>query len=211
MSVEHVEVLVEEPSTEAALRLVLPRVLGELSFEVYPCLCKNDLLARLPERLAGYAARRRNDAWFREHARIVVLVDRDGDNCKSLKARLERMATGAGLVTKSRAGKKPFSVVNRLAIEELEAWYFGDWEAVRAAYPRVSPTVSSQARYRNPDAIEGGTSEAFERVLQKAGYFDTGLRKIEAARAVAEHMVPERNRSRSFQVFSSALVTMVAA
>jgi hypothetical protein len=25
-------------------------------------------------------------------------------------------------------------VVNRLAIEELEAWYFGDWEAVRAAY-----------------------------------------------------------------------------
>jgi hypothetical protein len=36
MTVEHVELLVEEPSMEAALRLLLPRILGELSFEVYP-------------------------------------------------------------------------------------------------------------------------------------------------------------------------------
>ena len=36
MSVEHVEVLVEEPSAEAALRLLLPRILGAMSFQVYP-------------------------------------------------------------------------------------------------------------------------------------------------------------------------------
>lgn len=54
MSVEHVEILVEEPSMETALRLLLPKVIGQLSFEIYPHQCKQDLLARLPERLRGY-------------------------------------------------------------------------------------------------------------------------------------------------------------
>ena len=51
MSVEHVEVLVEEPSMEAALSLLLPRLLGDLSFAVYSHQCKEELLARLPGRL----------------------------------------------------------------------------------------------------------------------------------------------------------------
>ena len=66
-------------------------------------------------------------------------------------------------------------LVNRVVIEELEAWYFGDWEAVRSAYPRVSPTVPNQSRYRNPDSVQGGTWEAFERILKGHGYFRTGL------------------------------------
>ena len=90
-------------------------------------------------------------------------------------------------------------MVNRVAIEELEAWYFGEWEAVRGAYPRVSRTVPQQARYRDPDAIRGGTWEAFERVLQRRGYFKTGLRKLEAARQVAAHFDPDRSRSHSFE------------
>jgi hypothetical protein len=50
MSAEHIELLVEDPSTEAALRLVLPKVLGRVSFEVYPHQCKLDLLKQLPHR-----------------------------------------------------------------------------------------------------------------------------------------------------------------
>ena len=46
-------------------------------------------------------------------------------------------------------------------------------------------------------------------MLQAAGYFKTGLRKIELARTIAEHMDPERNTSRSFQAFRSALLEMV--
>jgi broad specificity phosphatase PhoE len=101
--------------------------------------------------------------------------------------------------------------VNRLVIEELEAWYFGDWEAVRKAYPKVNATIPSQGKYRSPDAIKGGTWESFERVMKAAGYFKTGLRKIEAARAVAAHMDPSRNRSRSFQVLHEALAEMATA
>ncbi|MCK6564970.1 MAG: DUF4276 family protein, partial [Dehalococcoidia bacterium] len=74
------------------------------------------------------------------------------------------------------------------------------------AYPKVDGNIPQQAKYRSADAIQGGTWEAFERVLKKAGYFQTGLRKIEAARAVATHMDPERNASPSFRTLRSALL-----
>lgn len=210
MKVEHVEVLVEEPSMEAALRLILPKLIGAMSFEVYPHQCKDELLMRLPQRLRGYSQRRKGDAWFRDHCRIVVVIDRDDDECAKLKRRVETMAKDAGLATRSSAKGGLYVVANRLAIEELEAWYFGDWEAVRAAYPRAPRTIPSQAKYRSPDAIAGGTWQAFERVLQKAGYFSGGLRKVEAARAVAIHMEPARNASRSFCAFRNVLFEMTA-
>lgn len=205
MNADHVEVLVEEPSMEAALRLLLPAMLGGISFEVYSHQCKDELLQRLPDRLRGYAR------WLPNTSRIVVVVDRDDDDCYQLKCRLERIAESAGLITRSQAAGGPYAVVNRIAIEELEAWYFGDWQAVRAAYPRVRETIPAKAPYRNPNGIAGGTWEAFERVLQRGGYFKTGLRKIEAARVIASQMAPDRNTSRSFQVLREALREMAAA
>lgn len=203
MKAEHLEIMVEEPSMEAFLRELLPRLLGdEASFEVYPYQCKDDLLNKLPARLAGYAS------WLPETWRIVVIVDRDDDTCQALKRRLDQMAADAGL--RSRLAGEAWQVVNRIAIEELEAWYFGDWEAVRAIYPRVSDSIPRVAQYRDPDAIGGGTWEAFERLLQRAGYFKNGLRKTEAARALGRQISPDRNRSRSFQIFRDALLEAVA-
>jgi hypothetical protein len=200
MNIEHVEVLVEEPSMEAALRVLLPGVLGRTSFQVYQHQCKSELLKRLPDRLRGYAA------WLPANWRILVVVDLDEDHCVRLKTRLESIASRAGLVTRTQSKGKSYAVVNRIAIEELEAWFFGDWQAVRAAYPRVAKGIPGQAHYRNPDAIAGGTWEALERVLQKAGYFGAGLRQIEAARLIAGRMDPVRNTSRSFQVLRAALL-----
>ncbi len=210
MSVDHVEVLVEEPSMEAALRLLLPRILGNLPHEVFPFQCKDELLERLPQRMQGYANRMRSDPWFRDHVRVVVVVDRDNDQCVALKQRLDRMVKDVGLVPRSPGSNSRWTVVNRLAIEELEAWYFGDWAAVRAAYPNVPATIPSRAGFRDPDAVAGGTWEAFERELQRAGYFRGGLRKIEAARAIAARMEPARNTSRSFGKLRSVLVEIAA-
>ena len=204
MAVSHVEVLVEEPSMEAALRLLLPRLLGGVSFKIHPHQCKDDLLKRLPQRLRGYSS------WLPEDWRIVVLADRDDDDCGDLKQQLERIAACAGFRTRTAAAGGSYQMVNRLAIEELEAWYFGDWEAVRAAYPRAPRNTPMKAKYRDPDAITGGTCETFERILQKARYFRSGLRKIEAARAVGQHWDPGINRSRSFKVFCDAIREMTA-
>ena len=202
MTVEHVEVLVEEPSAEAALRILLPRILYKTTFEIYGHSCKSELLQRLPDRLKGYAS------WLPSTWRIIAMVDRDDDDCRDLKRRLDAIAKKAGLTVRSGSEEPQFSVVNRIAVEELEAWYFGDWAAVRKVYPRVNATVPSQAKCRQPDAIKGGTWEAFERVLQSAGYFKTGLRKIEAARAIAKHMEPSRNTSPSFVALRAALTKM---
>ena len=190
---------------EEALRALLPKMVGALSFDVYRHQGKEDLLARLPERFRGYAA------WIPNTWRIVVVVDRDDDQCKALKLRLETIARDVGLETRSSCQGKAYTVINRLAIEELEAWYFGDWTAVRTAYPRVSESVPRQARYRASDEIKGGTWEALERILQSAGYFQGGLRKIEAAREIAAHMDPSKNKSPSFRSLRDALVELAAA
>lgn len=197
---EKLIVFVEEYSMEAALEQLLPKLLGNIEFQIFRFQCKDDLLKRTPERLKGYAS------WLPESWRILVLVDRDDDDCAVLKDDLENMAAAACLLTKTAVGHgQHFQVVNRIAIEELEAWFFGDWAAVRAAYPRVPATVPQKAGFRDPDAIAGGTWEAMERVFKKAGYFSTGLRKLELVRSVAAHMDINRNGSRSFQAFANAV------
>jgi Domain of unknown function (DUF4276) len=204
VSVEHLEILVEEPSMEAALRAFLPIVTGDVTFEVYPHQCKSELLQRLPERIRGYAP------WLPPSWRILILVDRDDDECVTLKKTLDDAVENAGLRTRSKAQGKSWQVVNRLAIEELEAWYFGDWHAVRQAYPRVPDTIPAKKKFRNPDAIRGGTWEAFERILQSSGYFRGGLRKIEAARNIGAHFQAARNTSQSFQAFCSVVAELLA-
>ena len=190
---------------EAFLRALLPRLLPQdRTFDVRVFQGKRDLLQKLESRLRAYAR------WLPDECRIVVMVDRDNDDCHALKAQLEKAAGRAGLLTRSRANARPWQLVNRVVIEELEAWYFGDWEAVRIAYPKVSSTIPNKAPYRVPDAIAGGTWEAFERILKRHGYFSTGLRKVEAARAIATHIDPKRNCSQSFGLFADAIVEATA-
>jgi hypothetical protein len=197
----HLEVLVEEESAKAALELLLPKILGgQVSFKFHDFQGKKDLLKNLPARLRAYRKS------MTAERRIVVLVDRDREDCRSLKRRLEEIARGVGFFTKSSPGPRDrFQVLNRIAVEELEAWFFGDVQAIAAAYPGVPATLDRKAKYRDPDAIRGGTWEALERILQNAGHHRAGLAKIEAARAIASRMDPNRNRSRSFRHFRDAL------
>lgn len=190
---------------EAFLRGLLPRLLpAERTFEVHAFQGKADLLGKLEARLRGYAQ------WLPEDWRLFVVVDRDDDDCRALKQRLEAAAQRSGLRTRSQAGAVPWQLVNRIAIEELEAWYFGDWDAVRAIYPRVSASVPQRQGFRDPDAIAGGTWEAFERVMQQRGYYKSGLQKIEVARSLAARVEPPRNRSASFRAFHAAVVEALA-
>jgi hypothetical protein len=189
------------PSLEMALRSLVPALAPNLSFEIYPSTGKQNLLGILPARLRGYAS------WLPADWRILIAVDRDDDNCIALKQQLDEIARTAGMTTRSEGVPQgqPFAVVNRIIVEELEAWFFGDWGAVREAYPRVNAQVPAKASFRNPDQIAGGTWEALERVLKRAGYFGGGLRKIEFAQSVAPLMDPQRNQSKSFQVFAEAV------
>jgi hypothetical protein len=196
----HIEFLVEEPSAEAALNEIVPKILGgNLTFRIHVHGGKLQLLASLESRLRGYSR------WLPADWRIVVLIDEDRADCQALKAQLEAAARAVGLPTKSRSPGS-FAVLNRIVVEELEAWFFGDVEALCAAFPRVPKSLADKSGFRDPDLVVGGTWEALERVLQRAGYYAGGLPKIEAARTISKFMDPGRNRSRSFRAFANGLI-----
>jgi Domain of unknown function (DUF4276) len=198
----HIEFLVEEPSAEVALSNLLPRILAApITFTIHPFGGKKDLLSQLPSRLKGYKR------WLPQDWRIVVLIDKNGENCVALKSRLERIARQAGFVTKSSAAmSRKFQVLTRLAIEELESWFIGDMEALTKAYPKVPLALGKKEKFRNPDEVQGGTWEQLERVLQRAGYYAGGMPKVEVARQVSSHMDPSRNSSHSFKVFRDGIL-----
>ena len=163
-----IDVLCEERSMEEALRSLLPRVLaGRATHKIISFQGKRQMLRRLSDRLRGNAYRVPH-----ENLRVVVLIDEDRDDCVVLKRQLDDAATAAGLITKGAAAPGVgFHVVNRIVVEELESWFFGDVEAVRQAYPKVPESLARKAKYRDPDAIAGGTWEALFRELKRVSYY----------------------------------------
>ena len=200
-----IDFFLEEPSAEEALKQILPKILSDKVDCYYHVFeGKHDLLRKLPKRLKTFHRRIPGD-W-----RIIVLIDEDRKDCHELKTRLEIIACEADLVTKSSADPDEiYQVVNRIAIEELEAWFFGDVEALHAAYPKLPKNLQAQAKYRDPDAIGGGTSEALKRLLKQTRYYKDYLPKREVAQNIARHMEPSRNRSKSFHVFLEGLKACV--
>jgi len=196
----HVEFLLEEESAAVALDLLAPKILGPgATHQCHFFQGKQDLLSKLPERLRAYKR------WIPDNFRIVVLLDEDRKDCHELKIELEQIAAVAGFTTLSQAAGGRFHVVNRIAVEELEAWYLGDMDALYVAFPRLSANMARRTRFRDPDRVSGGTWEALERELQRAGYYPGGLAKVDLARKVAAQMDPWGNRSHSFRVFVSGL------
>lgn len=199
------EFLLEEASAEEALKRLLPRLLPEahtVRYRVHEG-CQ-DLLKRLPNLLQGYARRIQREG--QHDLRVVVLLDADTKGTARKQA-LEQYAAAAGLRTKTArtAPDEAFWVLNRIAVEELEAWFLGDRAAVRAAYPRLHPN-HFKGLERNPDAVAKSATLLLQ-LLQKAGYFGTGKRKREWAAVIAPHLslVPGANASGSFACFCEGL------
>lgn len=201
-----VEVLVEEPSAEEALRHLLPKVLrGRARAKIVNLGSKYKLLRVLGDRLAAYKARIDRG----ENLRVVVLVDRDDDDCERLKRQLEQAAKTAHLPTKSCPDMEGrILVLNRIVVEELESWFIGDPMALRAAFPKLPAISGDSGIFRNPD--NGGSWEALHRFLKRHGIYKSNYPKIEAARKIAPHLDVTRNRSASFRNFCIGVDVLLA-
>ena len=187
----HIHFLVEESSTEIALKFIVPKIIGNIhTFEIHNFGNKNKLLKHLPERMKSYAN-------IPYEFRIVILVDEDRSNCLELK---KKLCDASSVVI----AKKGNIVLHRIVVEELESWFIGDVAAIRAEYEKIPASLPQQAKFRDPDAIKGGTWEELDKILKKYGY-ETGLQKMNFAQKVSPHMDVENNQSRSFQVFRDGL------
>ncbi len=195
----HFEILTEEMSAVAALQILIPKIVPGVSIKFHAYQGKYDLFKKIPIQLKGYGLNPKKN-W-----RYIVLADRDHDDCELMKKRMDAIALNCRLIP-STSSEYHFNFLGRIAIEELEAWFFGDLEAIHKAYPRVDfHHLTHCVEYRDPDRIEGGTWEALYRELKNAKYVRRGLPKIRTAREIAAHMNPDQNRSASFRAFRDGI------
>ncbi|MEH2378757.1 MAG: DUF4276 family protein [Nostoc sp.] len=192
----HIEFLVEEYSTEVTLNLIVPKIIGNIhTFKIHNFQNKDRLLKKLPERMQVYSK------FIPDDWRIVIVVDQDRENCQELK---NKLCKASSIVTREKGN----IVLHRIAVEELESWFLGDVQAIRVEYERIPASLSQKTKFRNPDAITGGTWEQLDRILKRYGY-ETGLQKIDFAEKVSPHMDVENNLSRSFQIFRDGLRSII--
>ncbi len=191
---------------KTVLENLLPRMLpSSVTSRLHPLGGRKKFEKKLLERLKGYA-RCSPETWL-----IIVMEDQDGRDCYQVKTQLEEFARRAGLPTKTNPDRGRFCVINRIVVPRLEAWYFGDWEAVQKAYPRVPDDIPRRSPYRNPDEIREPDKRLLQ-ILKGAGHLGKDVKelpKIEAATKIGPHMDPTRNRSHSFQVFYRTLQSIL--
>lgn len=178
--------LLEEPSMKFLLDGLLPRILPEgVCFQTIPHNGKRALEKSIPHKLRGW-----NEPG---DVRFVILHDQDTKDCRKLKQSLQTLCAGTG---------RP--VLIRIACQEMEAWYFGDVQALSLAYqrPRLCK-IAEQRKYRVPDEIPTPKEELY-RLLPEH-------QQIAGAKRVAPYMDVERNTSESFRQFVSGVRRFIQA
>ncbi len=208
----HIELLVEDLSGKKALEVLIPKIIGDHhTFRIHPYKglgripsnmndtedpSKRILLTNLPKLLKGYG--RTPQASF---GGIVILVcDLDRKNFQDFLGELNAILDSCNPRPNAR-----FCI----AIEEGEAWFLGDFAAVRAAYPHADDAVL--ASYEN-DSICGTWEKLADAVysggakeLSRRGWQTVGAEKSRWAQEIPPHMDVEGNRSPSFQRFRDEL------
>ena len=91
----------------------------------------------------------------------------------------------------------------RLACQELEAWYLGDFDALAEAFEDDKlRNQRDKRKYRNPDLLGSPSKELKNLVLS--------FQKISGARKMGQAISPSNNTSRSFQVFVQGVSHLVS-
>lgn len=176
----------EEPSARRFLEGVVPRLNNQnipVRYIVFEG--KHDLEAHLERRLRGY----RNLA-----AIFIVIRDQDGaPDCRVIKNNLKQIC---------QRGGRPDAIV-RVACRELEAFYWGDLQAVESALGLTGLSkLSKRAQFRDSDAIHKPSTE-----LQKA---TAGIyQKLLGSELIGREICFERCASRSFQALRHSIAAVV--
>ena len=176
--------LLEERSMAILLERLLPRLFPNMQFRCVPHEGKKDLQRSIPRKLR---------AWGEPGVRFVVVCDNDGGDCIALKESLKNLC---------KQGNREDTLI-RIVCQELEAWYFGEPDALADAYNDESlRNIGRRSRFREPDRIQKPSAQ----LRQIAPQFQ----KISGARSMAAHLSKERNRSTSFHTFLTGIERLIA-
>lgn len=171
--------LLEERSMKTLLDGLLPRLMPEVNFLCIPHEGKQDLEKSIPRKLR---------AWQEPGVRFIIVRDNDGGDCHALKQKLVELCNGPKIA----------AVMVRIACQELEAWYFGEPEAMARAFGNDQlQEIGNKSRYRDPDGIHQPSKEIVKLIPE--------FQKISGARKMAAFLSREGNRSRSYQVMMEGI------
>lgn len=206
----HLEILVEDASGKITLETLIPKVLGKFNephtwrIHGYKGIgripknlrgtadpSKRILLDRLPQLLNGYSNSPGIDA-------VLVVLDSDTRSCVDFLAELKVIA----------ANSYP-NALFRLAIEEMEAWYFGDRVALKMAYPnakdRVLNTYVQDSVCNTWETLADAIHPDGAAEIKKKGWPIPGQIKCEWAERIPQYMDIDNNQSMSFRKFVQGL------
>jgi hypothetical protein len=173
--------LLEEPSAQAMLEGVLPRLLQDKAAVQYIVFeGKQDMEKQIARKLRN---------WRKPDSVFLVMRDQDASDCADVKKKLKNLCQEAG---------KPEALV-RIACRELESFYFGDLSAVAGVlHTSTLKLRQGKAQYRDPDNIVCPSKE-----LSKLT--DGKYQKIGGSREIGKVLSLDENSSHSFNVLLSGI------
>lgn len=203
----HFEILVEDQSGKKALDILVPKIIDDShTYTVHSYkgigriprnmrdaddAGKRILLDNLPKLLKGYG---RTFAGYQNYFAAVILVCDLDDKCqKTFRDQLYNILISCNPKPKTRFC---------FAIEEGEAWFLGDLNAIKAAYPNAKDPILNS--YVNDSIC--GTWEKLADAIYKGGKATlaakgsqaVGREKSKWAEEISPHMSIDNNQSPSF-------------
>ena len=154
-------------------------------------------LDQLPRVLRGYGKTPGIDA-------VVVVMDSDQRECTELLAELHALLVGC---------QPAPPTLFRLAIEEVEAWFLGDRQAILAAFPKAKQAILDGYEQDSvcgtwevlANAVYPGGAAA----VKRAGWPLPGQLKHDWAGLIGPRLDVEQNQSPSFEKFRDGLRRLV--
>lgn len=217
----HFEFLVEGQAELTALSILIPKILGEYNnphtwmihkhqgigklpekFDCTPKIQDRTLLHNFPSKLKAYG----NSMSANEI--VVLLLDLDNtENCIDYKKRILSIL---------EICDNPPRLLVRFAIEELEAWFLGDPEAIKISF--ANPKVHVLNSYVQDSIC--GTWEVLAETVHEGGYSELltlgkrSRRILEQKRIWASKIAPnmnvDNNTSKSFNCFKDGLLREIS-
>jgi hypothetical protein len=159
---------------------------------------KRLLLNQLPRLLRGYGK-------VPHIEYVIIICDLDNRNKKQFLTELKGVLDACNPKPNTRFC---------LAIEEFEAWYLGDFNAIRKAYPKARNSILN--KYVNDDICDtwellaDAVYKGGSRALTKEGWQAVGKQKSIWAQKISPHMNVEDNDSPSFQFLRTKIRQCIA-
>lgn len=219
---QHFQFLIEDKSSEELIRILMSRLIldrDDMSFDCKPfkglgklpkektinAIKTGKLLQDLGIYLSGFDKRL---GPYGKSAVIIIVLDNDNRNPEVFKNEIVQIA-------RRHVHNVEYAVC--LAIEEVEAWLLGDYNAILRAYPNAR--ISYWNSYVQDSICN--TWEHLADVIYPGGYQkmkkdcptykEIGAIKSEWAKTIGSYMDIDNNRSPSFNSFISEISTRICS